>query len=319
MTTREREVERLRLEAGPLLASLETNAPLATDAYHLLVLLGRLDQLCPSVGEEQAVCGDRQRREVATALERSVAFPSLEELLADLEQELEDDTDAWGRLHHLLIDVDDLVGVREVLGDTEAAKEASVQAAALCALTPERLAPLAAWAWSRLALFGRPSEGQRMWRAVAEAPGRAALGAADPSVDDPSTAIDLGFERTWRRLKTEQRVVHPIRHGEVLGRLEKMAAAGGMPDQTDETGTYIEAGRVRIPVMFDRERPVRRVVLEVGPSGHSADACDFWEDEPGKLVVDIGSVDEVRRMAPRAARSVGNEGEALRIVVEYAD
>lgn len=142
------------------------------DRYRLVVLWARWDQFLRSGGEagtEPLAVPMPVREEVLRHLE-GFRIPDSAALLDNLEQHLQSTEDATGPLMDVLLDIDDLAGVRELVGEPEAAHDLARMAAAAASLFPERLVDLSPWAFGRLETLSEDAAVVALWTVVAESP-----------------------------------------------------------------------------------------------------------------------------------------------------
>jgi hypothetical protein len=153
-------------EAPPLLTRHEQASLEPVDAYRLLILLGRAEQLRVRAPEVESVRARAARTSVAKVLADKVSLPDEADLLAELETALEAGLQPEA-LHSLLLDVDDLATVLELLRDEQRALALGRKAAENVAGAPRGLAWLAPWAKARLATLAVDSAIAPLWKQVA--------------------------------------------------------------------------------------------------------------------------------------------------------
>jgi len=152
-------------EAPPLLAQHEHASLEPVDAYRLLILLGRAEQLPVRAPEVEAVRSHAARTSAAKVLADTVSLPDEADLLAELEAALETRLEPEV-LHSLLLDVDDLTTVLELLGDKQRALALGRKAAEDVTGAPRLLAWLVPWAQARLATLAADAAITPLWTQV---------------------------------------------------------------------------------------------------------------------------------------------------------
>lgn len=134
-------------------------------AWRWCVLFARVES-----GPPGPTLPDELRARVANVLS-ALRAPDIQLHLDRLADALEDeDDDTWGPLLDALIDVDDVVGVLQLLGNTDDAVALTQRVAALISLSPERVLPLGVFAEMRVASLREDAPIGRVWRSVEAAP-----------------------------------------------------------------------------------------------------------------------------------------------------
>lgn len=144
-------------------------APTPADQWRLLVLLARVS-LHPNPPPALVAVGEEAGRSahIRQAL-AAIPAPDSKAALDALDDALEDDDDPAGALADALLDVDDLLGVLELMGLAEQAQATATQAVALIDLAPERASILDTWAARRLETLDEGATAAEVWRAVTSA------------------------------------------------------------------------------------------------------------------------------------------------------
>ncbi|MBZ4421770.1 hypothetical protein [Myxococcus sp. RHSTA-1-4] len=159
--------QRLIAEQGlELLERWEQGGLEPAEAYRLLVLLGRVEQLPVRAPELEALRDRAARANVTPRLAEKVSLPEGSELLEELSQALEAG-DGPEALHTILLDVDDLATALDLLGNNARAVELARRAADQVAKATGLAVPLSGWAEGRLATMTSRSAAVALWKQVA--------------------------------------------------------------------------------------------------------------------------------------------------------
>jgi len=166
-------LSRSRDELQALLAQKDAPDFDATDAYRLLVLLGRMAQNADEDGgpdhAEIATDGisEERRRALAADLRTRCELPGEDQLLANLGRELADDASpVAGALHDAILDVDDLATISALLGADEPSDRLCRMATRLIHASSRRTASLARWARMRMLTCRSQSALSALWGAI---------------------------------------------------------------------------------------------------------------------------------------------------------
>lgn len=205
------------------------------DAWRAVVLVARL------LGAPDAPVPPVEIVQCLPQILSAAGSPEPERVLDRLADDLSSDGDAWGPLLDTLLDVDDTIGVLDLSGQREQARELAGRATALVSLYPERTFPLGPFAAMRLATLRDDVATARLWRAVERAPADL-LADVLPAIQTPSKPSRTARPdfRARERAFTVPRDLQLTAAASPADEPRELAADGA------ETGAWIYAERGRM-------------------------------------------------------------------------
>lgn len=293
-------------------------APLAgADAYRLLVLLGREDQLCAAeaVARNVTQLTPVERDALAELLAASCEPPEREGLIEELLDALDDGDEPAGPLLDVLLAIDDRCTVEELRRHEGEARELAESCAAAIATASDESVALSQWAAARIATMPERSAAAILWRAVQETVVWRALELIDHRASGEHALLALPVTMLLIVLAgTRSRVMHGLRRGTL-----KAADDEGL--HTDAYDERIDPGSGELVVDFLVEAddtPRAEAQLAIAHRGQShtwAFTADVHRIRSEQHVVTVRiSPSDLARVAAEAQEHLGVAPDAAELV-----